>query len=118
MKPLSELGKIADEKLNTFEVNLSELLSAVRRDMREDDGKSVKDLSDEMLVFFRGLERADSSQKYIRIYSERIETTMRMYWGLRDLKCGSLVSRMMSDSLICLAFLEIIVRQKGFLFLI
>lgn len=62
-------GKIADEKLNTFEVNLSELLSAVRRDMREDDSKSVKDLSDEMLVFFRGLERADSSQKYIRIYS-------------------------------------------------
>ena len=107
-------GKIADEKLNTFEVNLSELLSAVRRDMREDDSKSVKDLSDEMLVFFRGLERADSSQKYIRIYSGKNRDDYADVLGIE----GSLVSRMMSDSLICLVFLEIIVRQKGFLFLI
>ena len=64
--------KIADEKLNTFEVNLSELLSAVRRDMREDDSKSVKDLSDEMLVFLhpprRRIKTSDTTVKSFFIY--------------------------------------------------
>ncbi len=49
-----EYEKVVDEKLNIFKVNLLELLSSVRIEMRENGGRLRKTFSDEMSLFFHG----------------------------------------------------------------
>lgn len=81
-----EYEKVVDEKLNIFKVNLLELLSSVRIEMRENGGRLRKTFSDEMGLFFHGMKQAENYKKIIRICYTRNKDDHIDLKGIEDFK--------------------------------
>ena len=81
-----EYEKVVDEKLNIFKVNLLELLSSVRIEMRENGGRLRKTFSDEMSLFFHGMKQAENYKKIIRICYTRNKDDHIDLKGIEDFK--------------------------------
>ena len=81
-----EYEKVVDEKLNIFKVNLLELLSSVRIEMRENGGRLRKTFSDGMSLFFHGMKQAENYKKIIRICYTRNKDDHIDLKGIEDFK--------------------------------